>query len=110
MKKMCRCKLCSAHGCKCASYSELFSVLGNSNRLYIINALRARSMNVSEISVCTGLEQSCVSHCLRLLENQGFVASSSEGKYRVYALSEELIEPLMDLIDQLAQKNVEVVQ
>lgn len=103
---VCECKLCSCGGCKCASYAQLFSILGNSNRLHIINALRKHKMNVSEICEQTGLEQSCASHCLRLLEKNGFVTSTAAGKFRVYQLSEELIEPLMELVDKVVSKHI----
>lgn len=98
-KDQCHCNLCNSTGCMCGPYSKFFSTLGNATRLHIINALRKKSMNVSELIQVTGLEQTCVSHCLRILVQNGFVTWEADGRCRVYALNKKAIEPLMSLID-----------
>jgi len=81
------------------AYGVFFETLANQNRLRIINALRDRDRCVTEIITATGLEQSCVSHCLKRLERCGFVTPRREGKQRVYTLNTKTIAPLMRLID-----------
>ncbi len=81
------------------AYGVFFETLANQNRLRIINALRQGERNVTQIVAKTGLEQTCVSHCLTRLERCGFVSARRDGKYRVYALNEATILPLMKLID-----------
>jgi DNA-binding transcriptional ArsR family regulator len=86
------------------AYEVFFETLANQNRLRIINALRAGERNVTEIVKKTGLEQTCVSHCLARLERCGFVSAKRQGKYKVYGLNKETIEPLMRLIDNHTRK------
>lgn len=81
------------------AYAIFFETLANQNRLHIINSLRAGPKNVSSIIDATGLEQTCVSHCLKRLENCGFVSVERQGKFRIYTLNSKTIEPLMRLID-----------
>jgi DNA-binding transcriptional ArsR family regulator len=91
---------CKCTNCSCKSYSAVFEALGNQNRLHIINALRKEPHNVSEIIAKTGLEQTCVSHCLRKLEEGGLVDVERQGKFRVYTLNKKTVEPLLQAIDQ----------
>lgn len=93
----CNCLTCK-NGCMCDPYARFFDALGNKNRIHIVNSLRSGEKNVTQVVETTGLEQSCVSHCLRLLEKGGFVTRRKEGKFRVYALA-KTIEPLMRSID-----------
>jgi len=96
--KSCTCSLCEKR-CQCDAYAIFFSALGNTSRLHIINALRKGPKNVGSIVEITGLEQTCVSHCLKLLEKHGFVTSKRDGKFRVYTVNRKTIEPLMRMID-----------
>ena len=104
-KNKCNCGLCSEAGCICEPYSRFFSVLGSTTRLHIINALRKGPKNVSELMEKTGLEQTCISHCLSLLMKTGFVSCKPKGKYRIYSLNSKAIEPLMELIDDHVRKH-----
>jgi ArsR family transcriptional regulator len=81
------------------AYEIFFVTLANQNRLHIINALRDGPKNVTRIITATGLEQTCVSHCLKRLENCGFVTVRRDGKFRIYSLNTKTIGPLMQLID-----------
>lgn len=103
MEIQCRCELCNELGCRCGPYARFFSALGSMTRLHIINALRKGPKNVSQLVVLTGLEQTCVSHCLLILLENGFVSAEQEGKYRVYSLNKSTVEPLMKLIDDHVQ-------
>jgi len=86
------------------SYAVFFETLASETRLRIINALRKGPKNVSQLIEATGLEQSCASHCLRKLEEHGFVTVTRDGKFRVYELNHATIEPLMELIDKHTQR------
>lgn len=98
----CDCPLCVKE-CKCHSYAKLFSVLGNQNRQHILTALQQGPKNVGEIQELTRLEQTCISHCLSLLEQHGFVTKQAQGKYRVYRLTEH-IKPLLKAIDTFMEE------
>ena len=82
------------------AYKLFLGTLFSEIRLKIINLLRKRKMNVSEITKELGLEQTAVSHNLARLKQHGFVVSETDGKFRYYKLNEETIEPIMKLIDR----------
>ncbi|MBI2141997.1 winged helix-turn-helix transcriptional regulator [Candidatus Woesearchaeota archaeon] len=82
------------------AYKLFFETLCSQNRLQIINALQRKPLNVKEIMLKTGLNQSTLSHNIRRLEKCGFVSAKRNGKYRIYALNRETIKPLMKLINK----------
>lgn len=81
------------------AYGLFFGTLANDSRLNILNTLRHRQKNVTEICKSTGFEQSMVSHNLKLLEYHGMVFIEKKGKYRYYRLNQQTIAPLIELID-----------
>ncbi len=106
----CNCGVCIENGCKCGPYSAFFSALGNTNRLHILTALKTRPMYVTEIVDITSIEQSCVSHCLKILIQNGFVKYAPKGKYRLYSLNEETVVPLLNMIDKHIEENLTIKQ
>ena len=98
---VCTCKpVCKCLRCRCGSYfARIFEALGHPTRLKIIALLQQRPHNVSEIIKETGIEQTCVSHCLRTLESNGFVTARQEGRFRVYALNKKELAPLADFLE-----------
>lgn len=102
--KFCSCKgRCACANCSCGDYAQFFDTLGNQNRLHILDALRTEPQSVSQIIAKTGLEQTCVSHCLRKLEGIGAVTAARKGKFRIYALNRTAIEPLLKLLNRHVQ-------
>jgi len=81
------------------AYRMFFGTLANESRLIIVNTLRKKPLNVSEICEMTGFEQSMVSHNLKTLEYHGMVFVEKKGKYRYYKVNEKTIQPLLKLID-----------
>ncbi len=81
-------------------YAIFFDTLSHPTRLKIIEVLRRTPANVTQLVKKTGIEQTCISHCLKKLERCGFVTVKREGKFRVYELNHTTIEPLMALIDK----------
>lgn len=81
------------------AYKIFFGTLVSEPRLRIINLLRNKKKNVSEIISELKMDQTSVSHNLTRLKKCGFVKSEKEGKFRYYKLDEETIKPLMNLID-----------
>lgn len=65
----------------------------------LINVLRDKPLNVTQVCEATGFEQSLVSHNLRMLEYHGMVFKRSQGKFRYYTVNEKTIKPLLELID-----------
>jgi DNA-binding transcriptional ArsR family regulator len=82
------------------AYKLFFGTLFSETRLKIINLLRKKRLNVSEIIQELNFDQTAVSHNLARLKQHGFVISEIDGKFRYYKLNEETISPIMSLIDK----------
>ncbi|MBR9704792.1 winged helix-turn-helix transcriptional regulator [Candidatus Pacearchaeota archaeon] len=82
------------------AYKIFFQTLVSGSRLKIINILRKKEMNVSEIVKELNMDQTAISHDLKRLKECGFVTSIINGKFRYYKLNKKTILPIMDLIDK----------
>ena len=81
------------------SFDDFFSVLGSKQRVKILQFLnREGSKSVSDIVAKLAIEQSAVSHDMKRLLLCHFVEVKREGKERIYAINEETIRPLFNLI------------
>jgi DNA-binding transcriptional ArsR family regulator len=87
------------------AYKLFLNTMSSEQRLRILNLLRQKKMNVSEIQKETGFEQSIVSHNLRRLLHCGFIIQEIKGKYRYYKINEKTIFPVLKLIDKHMEKN-----
>ena len=85
------------------AYKLFFNTFSSEQRIKILNLLRKKPMNVSEVINATGFEQTIVSHSLRRLKSCGFVESESKGKFRYYNVNSKTIKQIMDLIDKHMQ-------
>lgn len=81
-----------------------FSTLANPTRLAILELLREKPRNVSEIAKTLNQEQSMISHNLRVLERCKFVFSERKGKERFYYLNKETMEPIFKIFTYHAEK------
>jgi ArsR family transcriptional regulator, lead/cadmium/zinc/bismuth-responsive transcriptional repressor len=95
---------------KTSSYKEFLGALTNETRLEIINLLNVKPMNVSEICAALGFEQSRVSHNLKLLECYGFAKSEKHGKWKIYSIDKETVEPMLKLLDNYVSKHQEKIE
>ena len=85
-------------------YKIFFHTLGNKTRLEIINALRDKPMNVTELTKKLPFKQSTISHNLKRLVSCQFVHVERRGLYRYYSLNKETIELLLKIIDKHVDK------
>ncbi len=69
----------------------LFSVFSEPTRLKILSALSISELCVTDISRILGLNQTTVSHQLRMLSGQGLVRSKRQGKIKFYSLASEVV-------------------
>lgn len=81
-----------------ALIAERFKVLAEPARLEILNTIRRGERSVSEIVEATGLGQANVSKHLQLLHAQGFVSRRKEGLYAYYALADERVFQLCEMM------------
>jgi len=77
-----------------------FTAIANKTRLSLIYALRDGPKSVGQLVAVTGLEQSLISHNLRVLRDCRVVEVEVKGKQRVYSLNRETIVPLFELVDK----------
>jgi ArsR family transcriptional regulator, nickel/cobalt-responsive transcriptional repressor len=76
--------------------ADTMFALATPSRLLILAALRDGPRSVSEIIAVVGMEQSAVSHQLRVLRDHGVVSVERRGRERLYGLRDEHIGALLD--------------
>jgi DNA-binding transcriptional ArsR family regulator len=75
--------------------AALFGALSDPNRLRLMRLLLDGERCVHELSTALGLEQSAVSHQLRLLRDRRLVRRRKEGRHAWYALDDAHVEALL---------------
>ncbi len=76
--------------------AELFKVFGDTTRIKIINALFEAEMCVCDIAALLGMNQSAISHQLRVLKQARLVKFRKDGKIVYYSLDDEHIKHIFD--------------
>ncbi|MFF7602641.1 ArsR/SmtB family transcription factor [Streptomyces mirabilis] len=79
-----------------ASVAATLQALATPSRLLILTTLRQSSYPVGELAAAVGMEQSAVSHQLRLLRALGLVTGRREGRRVVYSLYDDHVAQLLD--------------
>lgn len=76
--------------------ADLFKVLGDSTRIKILCALFQAEMCVCDITAVLGMNQSAISHQLRVLKQAKLVKYRKEGKVVYYSLDDEHVKSIFD--------------
>lgn len=76
--------------------AELFKVFGDTTRIKIICALLEEEMCVCDIAALLGMNQSAISHQLRVLKHAGLVKYRRDGKVVYYSLDDEHVKNIFD--------------
>lgn len=76
--------------------AQLFKVLGNESRLWLLRLIGQGSQTVSALVQATGMSQPLVSQHLRTLKQAGLVASQRRGKEIEYHLSDQHVTHVVD--------------
>ncbi|BBX47272.1 Ni(II)/Co(II)-sensing metalloregulatory transcriptional repressor NmtR [Mycobacterium cookii] len=79
-----------------AHIANTLQALATPSRLLILTELRQGPLAVTELADTIGMEQSAVSHQLRLLRNLGLVTGTRSGRSIVYALYDNHVAQLLD--------------
>ncbi|MGH3560493.1 MAG: ArsR/SmtB family transcription factor, partial [Mycobacterium sp.] len=79
-----------------AQVATTLQALATPSRLMILTELRQRLSSVNDLADAIGLEQSLVSHQLRLLRNLGLVSGTRTGRSIVYNLYDSHVAQLLD--------------
>lgn len=82
---------------KLLDLSELFKVLGDHTRIRILKALSHSELCVCDLSEILDMNQSAISHQLRVLRSAKVVKFRKEGKNVYYNLEDEHIFSLIDV-------------
>jgi len=77
--------------------SQFFKILSDPTRLKILMFLKEGERNVSSISETLGMEQSAVSHQLKLLRDNRLVKARRDGKAMLYSLDDQHV---LDVLEQ----------
>ena len=85
--------------------SELLKSLSHPKRLEIVNLIRDRSMNVSDMVAMLDLPQANLSQHLSVLRLAGVVSTSKKGKEVYYSISHPNVVAALDMLrEMLIQK------
>jgi len=77
--------------------AELFKAFGDLTRAKIICALSQSEMCVNDLAVLLDMNQSAVSHQLRILKQARLVKIRRDGKARFYSLDDEHIQKIFQV-------------
>ncbi len=77
--------------------ADFFKIVGDRTRIRILHALFHSEMCVCDIAVLLDMNQSAISHQLRVLKQSGLVKYRREGKIVFYSLDDEHV---MNILDQ----------
>ena len=76
--------------------AETMQALATASRVRILGRLRESPCSVGELAAAVGMEQSAVSHQLRLLRHLGLVVGEREGRRTRYALHDPHVGVLLE--------------
>lgn len=76
--------------------ADLFKVFGDTTRVKILCALLQEEMCVCDIATLLGMNQSAISHQLRVLKQARLVKPRRDGKVVYYSLQDEHVQCIFD--------------
>lgn len=77
--------------------ADLFKVFGDSTRLRIMYVLSDREVNVQAIAESLEMDQSTISHQLRVLRNNKLVRARRDGKQIYYSLDDDHVKKIIEM-------------
>lgn len=75
--------------------AELFKVFGDSTRIRILTVLFGEEMCVCDITEALGMNQSAVSHQLKILKQAKLIKNRREGKLVYYSLADDHVATIL---------------
>ena len=88
-----------------ALIADAMFALSAPSRVQILGCLLDGPLAVGEITALLGMEQSAVSHQLRVLREAELVRAERDGKRRVYTLSGDAVRELLTAARHLAARS-----
>lgn len=77
--------------------ADLFKVFGDSTRLRIMYVLSDSEVNVQAIAESLEMDQSTISHQLRVLRNNKLVRARRDGKQIYYSLDDDHVKKIIEM-------------
>ena len=78
--------------------AEQMQALGTASRLRILGCLRDGPRSVGELASAIGMEQSAVSHQLRVLRHLSWVTGTRDGRRVVYELHDDHVAEMLQQV------------
>ena len=79
--------------------ARVFKAMSDENRLKILELLRKRDYNASELLEQMDFGQSTLSHHMGILQNAGVVQSRKNGKWIYYSLNRKAYEQMIEWME-----------
>ena len=76
--------------------ADLFKIFGDSTRVKILYVLFSSEMCVCDIAALLNMNQSAISHQLRVLKNARLVKNRRDGKVVYYSLDDDHVKQIFD--------------
>jgi DNA-binding transcriptional ArsR family regulator len=76
--------------------AETMQALATPSRVRILGHLRHAPTSVGDLAVAVGMDQSAVSHQLRILRHLGLVTAERHGRTSIYELHDDHVAELVD--------------
>lgn len=76
--------------------AELFKVFGDSTRIRILYVLFESQMCVCDLAEALNMNQSAISHQLKILKQAKLVTGKREGKSVIYSLADDHVRTIID--------------
>ena len=77
--------------------ADLFKVFGDSTRLRIMHALSEGEKNVQSIAEELAMDQSTISHQLRILRDNKLARARRDGKQIFYSLDDDHVKKIIEM-------------
>ncbi|MER2173313.1 MAG: metalloregulator ArsR/SmtB family transcription factor [Carnobacterium sp.] len=87
-----------------STVSSVFKVLSDPTRISLLNVLENKEINVGTLASTLSLEQSAVSHQLKILRSARLVKSRRVGKMMVYSQTDDHVYSILKQVILHAQE------
>ena len=79
----------------CNKLADFYSIFSDGTRLKIITALLLKEMCVNDLSKILNINQTTISHQLKILKSNGAVTTTRQSKYIFYKVNNNIINSIM---------------
>ena len=90
----------------CNKLADFYSMFSDGTRLKIITALLLKEMCVNDLSQLLNINQTTISHQLKILKSNGAVSTTRQNKFIFYKVNNNIINNIMlNGFDYILNKN-----